>query len=115
MESEAVKYKVVNGTSYHVETSDEVIRILEICRTNKTRIVLDYGDTESGKSWGDKYGITGYVGRSTGGIKIPILMYNSKSIGGGAILDHCIISIKTSIGRAPLYTHPNYVPYICNL
>lgn len=97
------EYCVVNGTSYHKETSNEVIKILEICRENNTRIVLDYGDTKTGKSWNEKYDVTGRIGRSTGNIKIPILLYNSRSIGGGAILDHCIIGIKTSIGKVPLY------------
>jgi len=97
------KYKVVNGTSYHVETSDEVIQCLEKCRQNGTRIVLDYGDTKTGKSWGEVYDVTGRIGRSTGTSKIPILLHNRRSIGGGAILDHCIIGIVTSKGKEPLY------------
>ena len=98
------KYKIVNGTFYHKDTNDEVIRILEICRRNNTRIVLDYGDIDTGKSWGEIHDITGRVSRSTGEIKIPILVHNSRSWGGGAINDKHIISIKTSLGKVPLYT-----------
>jgi len=97
------EYQVVNGTSYHVETSAEVIRILEIVKSNNTRIVLDYGDVKTGKSWGEVYDITGRVGRSCGSIQIPLLIHNKRSSGGGAILDHCIIGIKTSIGKVSLY------------
>ena len=101
------KYKVVNGTFYDISTNDEVIKILEICRKNNTRIVLDYGNVTTGKSWGDVYDISGRIGRSTGEIKIPLLLHNSKSTGGGAISDHCIIGIKTSLGKVPLYTMSN--------
>ncbi len=96
-------YKVVNKTSYHVGTSDQVIEVLEQCRLNLTRILLDYGDTETGQSWGEMYDIRGYVGRSTGSIKIPLLVYNSRSIGGGSISTHCIIKISESKGGKVLY------------
>lgn len=99
------KYKVVNGTAYHIETSDEVIRVLENCRNNGTRIVLDYGDVKTGRSWGEVNDITGRIGRSMGDFKIPILLHNKNSIGGGGILDHCIIGIKTSKGKIPLYKY----------
>lgn len=97
------EYKVVNGTSYSVETSDKVIEVLERCRINNTRIVLDYGDTETGRSWGEIYDVTGRIGRSTG-IKIPILLYNKRSMGGSAILTDCIIGIKESRGGRILYS-----------
>lgn len=97
------KYQVVNGTSYDPQTSDKVIEVLEHCRKNNIRIVLDYGDVNTGKSWGDIYGITGRIGRSMGPTKIPILLYNRRSMGGGSILDHCIIGIKESRGGRVLY------------
>lgn len=97
------QYKVVNGTSYNKDTNNEVIEVLERCRKNNTRIVLDYGDVKTGKSWNEVYGITGRIGRSTGTSKIPILLYNSRSIGGTAILTQRIIGIKTSLGKIPLY------------
>jgi len=101
------KYKEVNGTSYDVRTSDKVINVLENCRRNNTRVVLDYGDTKTGESWNEVYDVTGRLGRSTGNIKIPILLHNSKSIGGGAILNHCIIGIKESRGGKVLYSYKN--------
>ena len=97
-------YKEVNGTSYNATTSKKVIDVLERCKDNKVRVVLDYGDVLTGESWGETNDITGTIGRSSGSIKIPILVHNSRSTGGGGILDHCIIGIKTSIGKVPLYT-----------
>lgn len=90
------EYKEVNGTSYSKDTSDKVIEVLERARANRTRITLDYGDVVTGKSWEECYDITGYVGRSTGSIKIPILVFNTRSMGGGSILDNRIIKITES-------------------
>lgn len=98
-----LNYKVVNGTYYNHKTSDEVIEILERARINKTRIVLEYGDVNTGISWGEIYGTTGRIGRSMGTIKIPILLHNSRSLGGCGILDHCIIGIRESKGKRVLY------------
>lgn len=100
-----MKYTIINETHYHSETPIQVIEVLEKCRLNNTRIVLDYGDRKTGKSWNEEYGIKGRIGRSTGtgNIKIPILIYNSRSIGGVGILTDCIIGIKESKGGKSLY------------
>ena len=100
---ESSKYKEVNGTSYHSETAEKVINVLENVRMSKTRITLDYGDVKTGVSWGEVYDISGTIGRSTGTIKIPLLIHNKRSYGGGGILDHCIIGIKESRGGRILY------------
>lgn len=106
------KYKVVNGTSYHIETIDKIVNILEHCRLNNVRIILDYGDILTGQSWGDHYDIAGTIGRSGGTNKIPLLIKTKRSMGGGGILDHCIVNILTSKGKEILYSHPNYKPAI---
>lgn len=90
------KYKVSNGTFYHEDTDNQVIEVLERAREGCTRLLLDYGDTKTGKSWGEVNDIKGYVGRSTGSIKIPLLLYNTRSMGGGAILTDCILKITRS-------------------
>lgn len=102
------KYKVINGTSYDARTPDAVIQVLERARQYNTRIILSYGDIETGQDWNEIYDVTGYVGRSTGPTHIPILVYNSRSHGGGAILDRCIVKIVTSRGKEVLYQAKNY-------
>jgi hypothetical protein len=106
-----IEYQIVNGTAYHKETPAEVVRALEDARKYGTRLLLEYGDTKTGKGWGDVHDVTGTVGRSTGAIKVPLLVHNRRSMGGGAILDHCIVSIQFSRrhGGAFIYRHPNYV------
>lgn len=102
------EYDVVNGTSYHVETPTAVIEVLERARQNRTRLHISYGDRTSGLDWLEEFDAHGYVARSIGPIKVPLLVANRRSMGGGAILDHCIVRIRTSAGGRILYQHPAY-------
>lgn len=86
------KYADATGTYYHKETPTIVCDILEDSRTSQKRIKIHYGDIKTGKAWGDI--ATCRVGRSTGTKKIPLEIYNARSLGGGAILDHCIVQIE---------------------
>ena len=102
-------YQVVNGTSYHEDTPQRVVNILENLRHNGSRLRIHYGDTDTGRDWMDENDVTGYVGRSGGSIKIPLLIHNSRSSGGGGILDHCIVKITTTCQpKRTLYIHPKY-------
>jgi len=102
--------KIVNGTFYNSNTSDKVIEVLEAAKVTRTRIKVDYG-FDNGSSWGETNDITGYVGRSTGSEKIPLLVYNRSSLGGGALLSHCIVKIVTTRGKKVLYQHETYSPF----
>lgn len=104
-----IKYKIVNNTAYHFDTEDTIVDILEKAREEpKTRLRFYYGDVKTGRDWGDIHDQVGYIGRSTGEIKIPLIIYNTRSYGGGALLDDCIVKIETSRGKRVLYEHPNY-------
>ncbi len=48
----------------------------------------------------------GTIGRSTGKQKIPLLIKNSRSSGGGGVLCHCIIRIDVIGSRRTIYEHP---------
>ena len=95
-----------NGVEYafHKDTPKDCADVLIDCHKSRTRIVLDYGDEKG--SWGEVYGIAGYVGMSVGyyDIRYPILCYNSRSIGGGGILTDCILSIHKSKGKDLLWS-----------
>lgn len=98
------EYKIVNGTSYDIRTPDIVVAILERSRREKLRLIITYGDTETGKVWAD-WGIPfrGHIGRSIGEYKIPLIIKTSRSLGGEAILDYCIVKIVESKGGRVLY------------
>lgn len=104
-------YRVVNGTSYDERTPPEVVRVLESARLNRTRLHISLGETGDergrlGQDWLDENGY-GRIGRSTGSIKIPLLIHNRRSLGGPGLLDHCIVRICTSNGRV-LWQHEKY-------
>ena len=101
-------YKVINGTSFNENTPNDVCNILSNAINSRKRLKLYYGDIETGRNWNEEHDIIGYIGRSTGTNKIPLLIHNSRSIGGGAILDNCIIKIvETETGRT-LYKANNF-------
>jgi hypothetical protein len=100
----------MNGTTYDERTPRAVIDVLERARAEHLRVRIHYGDQGSGQDWGDVYDVAGYIGRSTGPVKIPLLIANSRSTGGGAILDHCIVRIRFANRKdgGDLYRHISY-------
>ena len=102
------EYKLVNGTSYDVRTPDQVVRVLENARHNRTRLHISLGDQETGRDCLEEFESHGYVGRSMGPVRVPLMIANRRSLGGGSILDHGIVRIRTSQGGKVLWTHPKY-------
>ena len=94
-------------THFHAETPQAVRLVLESARINRQRIRLWLGDVKSGKSWNEEFDVIGRISRSMGPMQIPILLRNSRSSGGGGILDHCIVAIATAPGRFA-YKHPQF-------
>jgi len=99
-------YQLDNGSCYDVNTAVGVVEILEKYRDRETRIRVFYGDQETGRCWMEENDTMGIVGRSSGSIKIPLLIKTHRSCGGGAILTHRIVKIQ--IGRCVMYQHPDY-------
>ena len=99
-------HQMDNGTCYDVNTAVGVIEELEKAQLSGARIRVFYGDRETGRDWCEENDTMGCIGRSTGSIKIPLLIKTRRSYGGGAILDSAIVKIQ--IGRLVVYKHPNY-------
>lgn len=95
-----MSYKVVDGTSYHPMTDEKLIRVLERCRRDGTRIRVFLGN--NGKNWMEENNVVGYVGRSTG-IKTPLLVYNNRSLGGVSLLDNCILAVQETKTKDFIY------------
>jgi hypothetical protein len=101
-----IKYaRGTSGTCYHQETSDQVIRLLEKLQKTSAEVRIFYGDTQTGQSWHDEFDVVGRIGRSTGSIKIPLLVPRD-DCGGPGLLDHCIIRIDSRDGT--LYQHKKF-------
>jgi len=109
-----INYKIVDGTAYHEETPMEVVRVLEAARTSSRgdRVRFCLGNTDTGRDWNEVCDVCGYIGRSTGRTKVPLLINNSRSTGGPAILDHCIVRLERKRhgerGYTEVYRHPKY-------
>lgn len=102
------EYKIINGTSYDARTPTAVVTVLENARQNRTRLHISVGDPESGGDWLEEFDTHGYVGRSMGPVKVPLLLATRRSSGGGAILDHCIVRVRETASGRVLYRHPHY-------
>jgi hypothetical protein len=103
---------MTNLVNYHPDTPHAVKQTLEMAQRNGERIRIYCGDTETGIPWNEEHDVCGYVGRSTGTKPILLLVHNRRSLGGGAILTHCIVRIATSRGKRTLYQADNYQPPI---
>ena len=100
-------FKVANGTFYNKNTPNAVISILEKARRDKTRVRLFYGDTFLGTDWLEQTDTLGYISRTCGSIKVPILLSRETASGGPAILTDAIVRI--TIDKKEVYRNPKYV------
>lgn len=75
---------------------------------NHNRVRIWYGDRDSGRSWNEEYDVVGRIGKTMGVIKIPILVYNSRSYGGPSILVGSIIRIDDIEDKSTLWKVPNF-------
>ncbi len=105
------EHKIIDGVQFDAGTPKAVSDILLRYMGNRNqRIRIFYGDPKTGKDYGEEYDIMGYVGRSTGQVKIPLLINNANSSGGPGILDGIIVRI--TVDKRNVYLHPTYT---CNV
>ena len=102
------EYTFKNGTAYDTRTHPHVIEALENARQSRRRVRIWEGDTTTGRAWAEENDVTGYIGRSTGTYKIPLLVKNARSLGGPALLEHCILKIVYTDNGRVLYQHPQF-------
>jgi hypothetical protein len=118
VEQENSKFQIFDDTYYHKQTPQQVILLLHHARINRIRLRLWYGETDEskddcGRCWsgGEDVGV-GYIGRSTGSKKIPLLVHNKRSLGGPGLLDSCILRItkarKHRGKEQVLWQHPKF-------
>lgn len=121
-------YRIIDGTAFHVGTPRAVVQVLldrlgehRNLVFSECRVTLYYGFTEAahpekdpslwGRCWGESERMhSGTIGRSGGRIKVPLLLSNVRSHGGGAIMDDCIVGIRYANKRKGgfLYKHPKF-------
>lgn len=96
---------------FDTEGNENVLKILEDANRNHTKLRVWYGDKKTGRDWGEIYDTFGYIGRSCGTKKIPLLLKRKDSMWGGAILADCIVKItidKKCVYQHPMFNQPKY-------
>lgn len=94
-------------TTFDPNTPPEVQRVLESVRSSGVRIRVFYGH-EDGRDWHEENDVQGYVSRTMGPIKAPLLVNNARSSGGSCLLTACIVKIIDTKSKRVLYQHSNY-------
>lgn len=114
-------YAKYNGTCYEKsiylakegkeeirDTAEDLILVLDRYLHSKKRVRFWYGDKETGRSWNEEYDVTGHIGRTTGDIKIPIVVHNARSCGGMGLLTGSIIRIDDIEDKRTLWQADNF-------
>lgn len=105
-DSAGKKYINYNDLYFRDGTDERVMRVLEQASKSQVRIRIFLGDPKTGEEWFETNDVMGRVGRTTGQIKVPILVPNVNSWGGTAISTNCIV--KITIDRKIVYQCANY-------
>lgn len=101
-------YYIIDGTCYDKRAPIQVCKALDRMLKNRARIRVFYGDPKTGNAWAEENNTIGYVGRTTGSVKTPLLLHDSRSSGGSIILVSSIVAITRSDGGSFVYKHPNF-------
>lgn len=88
--------------------SEGLINIILRAYKYKFRIRIFYGDIHTGRSWNEEYDVTGTIGKTTGNIKIPILLKRKDSNGGGALCLSSVIRIDDIEDKRTLWKLSNF-------
>ena len=97
----------LNETWHHPDALPEVSKIIDRCIKNGTRVRLFYGDTNTGREWGEENDVLGTIGRTTGPLKSPIMIPKGEC-SGTTILEHCLLKIMDADTRRVLWVHTQY-------
>lgn len=98
----------IQNEGWKYKENEKLWNLLSSLVHSGRRVRIWYGDTETGRSWNEEHEVTGTIGRSCGNIKIPLLLKNSRSYGGGALLDDCIVRIDDIHQKRTLYKHESF-------
>lgn len=95
------------GTWFSPKTPEKVRKVLEQARRSGRTLRLFFGDAITGLDWLEENDTVGRIGRSTGKLKIPLLIADGEP-GGPGILDANIVRILDAESGKELYRHRSY-------
>lgn len=95
------------GTWFDPRTPEKIRRVLENARKGDEVLRIFYGDTETGRDLLEENDVLGRIGRSTGLLKIPLIVCDGDP-GGSRVTEHRIARIIRARDSKELYRHPKY-------
>ncbi len=101
------QYRTIRDWTFHWDTTYEVAKLLCLYRQSKSEVRIFLGDKTTGLDWNEENDTTGRIGRSTGTMKIPLLIPKN-DIGGPALSDDSIVKIVNVRTKEVLWQHPTY-------
>lgn len=101
------KSPLTRKTYFDPATDPKAAQVLERCREANAKVRLILGDTATGRTWLDEHDVVGRIGRSTGTLKVPLLIEPGAD-GGIAILTACLLAIIDWERGKFLFRHPRY-------
>lgn len=102
------KYTIVGSDGYKLIEFEHKLgyNAADVSKNYNADFLLDVEDVKKYIKSTDSCVTIGYVSRSYGNVKIPLLIKNSRSIGGTGILDDSIV--KITIDKVIVYQQSNY-------
>ena len=91
-------------TYFDPGTDAKAAKVLESCRTRERKVRLILGDTSTGEPWLEEHDVVGRIGRSTGSLKVPLLIEPGEH-GGSAI----------PVSYTHLRAHETVLDLVCRL
>ncbi|MCD9026805.1 hypothetical protein LDO26_01060 [Luteimonas sp. BDR2-5] len=95
-------------TYFDPGTVPKVRKILEAYRRSRNTLRLVLGNSNTGTAWLEEHDVVGTIGRSTGWLKVPLLIHPGEH-GGSAILTANILCIIDWRSGDTVYRHPAYL------
>ncbi len=100
---------ITSETYFPEGTPEDLKKVIEEARLSHERVRLVYASREPatlGRVLLEEYDVLGYIGRSTGREKIPLLLPRRSSSGGGAILLQLLGAVMRTRDSAFLWKRP---------
>lgn len=95
-------------TWFDADTPASIACAIEAYRRNERKVRLYYGDKATGRDWMEENDTIGFISRSTGPLRTPLLMSSRRASYGDAVLSACIVRIQDAVTKQDFWRHPTY-------